>query len=142
MKYSLVCEGEIKYSSHKKISNSASLALFFRENWPSDLFRESVAVLALDRENKPIGYSVLFKGGVSASIVDPKVVFGFLLQLPTCASFALAHNHPSGSSRPSNTDGLITEKLKKAGSLMDLPMIDHIILGNSEYFSFADNGLI
>jgi DNA repair protein RadC len=104
--------------------------------------RECFKVVALNRANKPFAETIMFTGGRSATIIDPKMVFEWLL-LQRADAFIAGHNHPSGSLKPSQADIRITEKLKKAGQALDLPILDHVIVapGGGTY-SFADEGML
>lgn len=105
-----------------------------------DLNHEEFWVIYLNRANEVIGKENISKGGVSGTIVDPKVVFKAAVQFPASA-LILAHNHPSGQLKPSQADHQITKKLKEAGNALDIPVLDHLIIGDGNYFSFADEGV-
>ena len=81
------------------------------------------------------------EGGISGTIVDPKKVFKYCLDLHA-ASIILGHNHPSGQPTPSEADMNITKKLVDAGKLLEISVLDHIIVGLDRYYSFADEGKI
>ncbi|NVO01914.1 MAG: DNA repair protein RadC [Bacteroidetes bacterium] len=81
------------------------------------------------------------EGGVSQTIADPKKIFKFALE-NTASAIIVAHNHPSGKFQPSDEDIKLTKKLKEAGNLLDIKVLDHLIIGDNNYFSFADEGLI
>ena len=105
-----------------------------------DLNHEEFWVLFLNRANEVIGKENVSKGGVSGTVVDPKVVFKHAVQFPASA-IILAHNHPSGQLKPSQTDHQLTKKLKEAGQALDIPVLDHLIIGERNYFSFVDEGV-
>ncbi len=107
----------------------------------ADLKHEEFWVLYLDRANKIINTFQLSKGGISATVADPRLIFQQALGLGAC-SIILSHNHPSGQLKPSDPDKQLTHKIKDAGNLMDIKLLDHIIVTESGYFSFADEGLI
>lgn len=102
-----------------------------------DLNHEEFWVIFLNRANQVIGKQNVSKGGVSGTVVDPKVVFKMAVQFPASA-IILAHNHPSGNLKPSQADHQLTRKLKDAGRSLDIPVLDHLIIGDREYFSFVD----
>ena len=106
-----------------------------------DAAQEVVAVLALATNGKAIDCSVLFKGGINSSILEPRVIFTYLL-LQNAASFLVAHNHPSGNLEPSREDIYITERLKELGDLMQIPLQDHLIISSEGFISLAEQGLI
>ena len=105
-----------------------------------DLNHEEFWVIFLNRANQVIGKTNISKGGVSGTVVDPKVVFKEAVQFPASA-IILAHNHPSGNLKPSNADHQLTKKLKDAGNSLDIPVLDHLIIGDRDYFSFVDEGV-
>lgn len=104
-----------------------------------DLTREEFWILLLDRRSKVIAVEEIHIGGMSAMVVDPKVIFQKALERKA-SSLILSHNHPSGSPSPSMEDIRLTEKVKLAGSYIDIKVLDHIIIGDGAYYSFADEG--
>lgn len=105
-----------------------------------DLNYEEFWVIFLNRANAVIGKQNVSKGGVSGTVVDPKVVFKMAVQFPA-SGIILAHNHPSGNLKPSQADHELTRKLKEAGKALDIPVLDHLIIGDRDYFSFVDEGV-
>jgi len=106
----------------------------------ADLHHEEFWVLFLNRANQVIGKDRISQGGVSGTTVDPKVVFKLAVQYPASA-IILCHNHPSGQLKPSQADLQLTRKLKEAGNSLDIPVLDHLIIGEREYYSFVDEGV-
>jgi len=106
-----------------------------------DLPHEEFWIVLLNRANKVIDTKLVGRGGVSSTVVDSKVIFSFALE-SLASGIILAHNHPSGNLKPSNSDIRLTKKLVDAGEIMEVPILDHIIVGDNDYFSFADEGLI
>ena len=106
-----------------------------------DLHHEELWILLLNRGNKVIGQFLISKGGQAGTIADPKIIYKIALE-NNAASLVLAHNHPSGSLKPSNADLSLTKKMKEAGSLLDIIVLDHLIFTDSSYMSFADEGLM
>jgi DNA repair protein RadC len=104
---------------------------------------EQFWAIYLKRNHDVIKDQMLFKGGVSTTLVDIKVIFkhAFLLN---ASAIVLCHNHPSGNLKPSEADFTITKSIKKVANLMDVSIIDHVIIGNNDcegkYYSFNDNG--
>lgn len=105
-----------------------------------DLNHEEFWVIFLNRANQVIGKQNISKGGVSGTVVDPKVVFKMAVQFPA-SGIILAHNHPSGNLKPSQADHQLTRKLKEAGRALDIPVLDHLIIGDRDYFSFVDEAV-
>jgi len=106
-----------------------------------DMPHEEFWVMLLNRANKVIDTKLVGRGGVSSTVVDSKVIFSFALE-SLASAIILAHNHPSGNLKPSNSDIRLTKKIVDAGKIMEVPVLDHIIVGDNDYFSFADEGLI
>lgn len=106
-----------------------------------DLPHEEFWVILLNRANKVIDTKLIGRGGVSSTVVDSKVIFSFALE-SLASGIILGHNHPSGNLKPSNSDIRLTKKIVDAGKIMEVPILDHIIVGDNEYFSFADEGMI
>ncbi len=107
----------------------------------NDQSYEEFWCVTLNRSNCVIKTLPISEGGVAGTVADPKKIFKFALE-DNASSIIIAHNHPSGSLKPSNADIKLTQKCKEAGRFLELPVIDHIIIGNDKYFSFADEGLI
>ena len=104
-----------------------------------DLMQEAFWIILLDRRSKVISIEEVHLGGMASMVVDPKVVFQRALERKAC-SVILSHNHPSGAPSPSNEDIRLTEKMKSAGQFIDIKVLDHIIIGEGSYYSFADEG--
>lgn len=103
--------------------------------------QEQFVVLYLNRANKVIGSYELSKGGITATIADIRIILS--VGLKTLATgLILAHNHPSGNLKPSEADVTLTNKIKEAAKLMDIQLMDHIILTEGGYLSFADEGMM
>lgn len=109
-------------------------------NWSDQIeFVEEFNILLLNRTNRVMGVYNISKGGQSGTVVDAKVIFIAALKA-RASSIILAHNHPSGNLKPSQADIDITKKLKQAGELLDLAVLDHLIVTPFGYYSFADDG--
>lgn len=106
-----------------------------------DLNHEEFWILLLNRNHQVIRKSNISRGGVSGTVVDPKIIFKQALTHLACA-LIVAHNHPSGHLKPSKADISLTEKLKAAGRMLEIPVLDHLILTNEAYLSFADENLM
>ncbi len=103
----------------------------------SDLAHEEFWILLLDRANKIITNIRISMGGITGTVTDIRIIMKEALE-KGATSIILCHNHPSGNILPSNADKLITEKIKSAGNVMDIKILDHIIIGGDDYYSFAD----
>lgn len=106
-----------------------------------DLSHEEFRVILLNRANKVIQNQLISSGGVSGTVADPKIIFKYALD-SLASSIILTHNHPSGNLKPSQADINLTKKIKAAGVLLEIPVLDHLIFANDEYFSFADESLL
>ena len=100
--------------------------------------KEYVYAMYLDRANTVLGYALISSGGVSQTVIDPKIVFQYALKL-NASGIILAHNHPSGKLTPSAADKSITDKIREAGKLMDIELLDHLILSVDDYVSVCQN---
>ena len=107
----------------------------------SDLNHEQFWIMLLNNANKVIKLEKIGVGGMTGTTADPKKIFKCALE-NNAASVMLCHNHPSGNVVPSNADKQITNNLVKAGQFLEIKILDHIIIGNDNYFSFADEGLL
>jgi len=106
-----------------------------------DKAKEHFKLILLNARNKILGISTISIGSLNASIVHPREVFKDAI-VHNAYSVVLAHNHPSGDSEPSEDDLTITKRLKEAGKILGIEVIDHIIISKNGYFSFKDRGLI
>lgn len=105
-----------------------------------DLPHEEFWILLLNRSNKVISRQQISIGGVSGTVVDAKIIFKKALE-QLASSIILCHNHPSGNLKPSQADIDITRKLKKAGEVLEIAVLDHLIVSDQGFYSFADEGI-
>jgi DNA repair protein RadC len=132
----------IKPSEMAKISCSSDAEKIFRSIWGNSInYRESFYALYLNRANKVLGYQLISLGGICGTVVDVRCICQAALKA-SCSSIILAHNHPSGTNEPSDADIKITRKLKEAGSILDIALLDHLILMPEGYTSLADEGMV
>ena len=126
-----------------KLLSSNDSAEFIRQFFGDDIsIFESFFILMLNRANNTIGYSKISQGGIAGTVVDVRIIAKYAVD-SLCCSIILAHNHPSGNTLPSQADSKITDKIKNALALLDVVLLDHLILTESDgFYSFADNGLI
>jgi DNA repair protein RadC len=106
-----------------------------------DLPYEEFWILHLNRANQVLAKEKIGQGGVSGTVADVRIILKSAINKLT-SGLILAHNHPSGNLQPSNADKQLTEKIKNACRLLDISLLDHLIITNNSYFSFADNGLL
>ncbi len=124
----------------KKISSSSSGFEIFQPIL-GELGHEEFWIAYLNNSNKVLQVSQLSKGGITGTVVDVRLVFKNALQLGA-VGIILAHNHPSGTLRPSTADIDLTKKLKTAGQSLDIKVLDHLIITEKSYFSFADENML
>jgi len=121
-------------------------------NSPSDVARifmsqlrylntETLHVLSLDAKNHVTKQRRIFEGSLDVSIVHPREIFKFALE-ESAAAIIIVHNHPSGDPAPSKDDVKITEQLVEAGKILDIPVLDHIVIGDGRYVSLREQGII
>jgi DNA repair protein RadC len=103
--------------------------------------QEQFKIMLLDRKNSCLGVSTVATGGVSSCLVDLRLAFATALKARATA-IILAHNHPSGNPKQSEDDERLTAKFFKAGQLLDITILDHIVVTRNGYTSFSDNGLL
>jgi len=106
-----------------------------------DLPHEEFWVLFLNRSSAVLKKELISRGGVSGTVVDAKIIFKAAVE-SLASSVVLCHNHPSGNIKPSEQDIQITKKLAEAGKFLEIPILDHVIVSESGYYSFADEGMI
>ena len=103
-------------------------------------FQEEFIAIFLNNANEVIGYQKLSRGGMNATIVDMRILFSLALKTLSSA-IIISHNHPSGNLKPSHNDFKLTEKIRDAGLILDVKLLDHIIVSPTfAYFSFLDEG--
>lgn len=107
----------------------------------SDLSTEEFWAVFLNQSNKVLHFTKLTQGGIAESIVDSRILFKTALEQYATA-IIIAHNHPSGNLKPSAADIQITKKISEAGKLMNINLLDHLIITQKQFFSFADEGLL
>lgn len=106
-----------------------------------ELGHEEFWIIYLNNSNKVLQKNQLSKGGITGTLVDVRLAFKMALEVGA-VGIILAHNHPSGTLKPSEADKQITQKLKKAGESLDIKILDHLIITENAYFSFADEGIL
>ena len=147
LKITMASEVQAVYSKKDKIEttnicSSREVSEFAKRIFPVDTtYREAMICLFLNRANKIIGYATMSIGGTSGTMCDPKMIFQHAL-LSNASSIILVHNHPSGQLKPSNEDLKLTKKIKDGGNFLDIKLLDHLIITEESYYSFADEGTL
>ncbi len=127
--------------AEKKSLTSPNEAFWFFKPYLSDLQTEEVWAAFVNQKNKILHFSQISSGGISSSVVDVRVLFKTALDHFATGIF-LAHNHPAGSLQPSEEDIKITKQIHQAGKLLNITLIDHLILNQTSFFSFSNEGLL
>jgi DNA repair protein RadC len=138
----LVYKTTVKASERPVVNKSEDVYKLLLENWNKEtinLFEEGKIIL-LNQANRVLSLFSLSQGGITGTVMDPKLIFIAALKRGAC-NIILSHNHPSGNLKPSKSDEDLTSKVKAAGALLDIKVLDHIIISSEGYFSFADEGL-
>ena len=120
--------------------DAESIARYYMEDFRHQE-QEQLLLLLLDNKNKLLGEKVMFTGTVNASIVSPREIYLEAMKYHA-VGIILLHNHPSGDSTPSDADRRITRKIRDAGNLLDIPLLDHIVIGDKNYVSFHEKGYL
>ena len=142
-----VNEIKVSYSTEntkkQKITNSNVAFQVLLGSWNTDTLelQEEFKILMLNYANDVLGVYSLSKGGASGTVVDIKLLFAVALKC-YASNIIIAHNHPSGNLFPSESDKIITSKIKKASHLLDIKLIDHLIITKNGYYSFSEFGLL
>jgi DNA repair protein RadC len=142
IKISVSFDKILKKSELFKITSSRSAYELFLKVFNADTFHwsEEVIILCLNNSNKVVGFFKVSSGGMTGTVIDVRMIFTTALK-SLATSLIIAHNHPSGILTPSEADKNITKKLKQAGEVMDIKILDHLIITDENYFSFVDEGI-
>ncbi|MDZ4808984.1 MAG: DNA repair protein RadC [Bacteroidota bacterium] len=122
------------------IKSSGDIARYLQTKL-KDYRHEVFAVLYLNRANKVNHFEIVSEGGITGTIADPRIILRKALE-NDAVNIILCHNHPSGSLKPSRADEQLTNKIKEAARFLDIAVIDHLIVSEDGYYSFADEGLL
>jgi len=124
----------------EKVTSVNDLYKIFSQ-YLSDLQTEEFWTIFLDQKNHVIYKTQISKGGISGTLVDVRVIFRIAIE-HFATSVVVAHNHPTGNLTPSQPDISITRRIKEAGDLLDIKLLDHLIIGENSFFSFSEQGLL
>ena len=130
-----------KASERPKVLSSKTTYDLLLNCFDSDTieYRETFKVLLLNRGNKVLGVFNVSEGGINETIVDIRLILQAAI-LSNASSIILSHNHPSGETKPSRQDDIITNRIKTACEVMGITVLDHIVITNEKYYSYADEG--
>jgi DNA repair protein RadC len=133
---------KIKASERIQITSSETAYKVLKPYFDEEMeYKELFYVIYLNRANKVLGVHKISEGGCSGTVADGKIIFQGAL-LANAQAIILAHNHPSGNTKPSKQDIELTKKIAEFGKYIELPVLDHVILTEESFYSFADNGQI
>lgn len=124
----------------QQIASSADVASFLKAQYQY-LSKEVFVTVFLNQSNKILHYEIISEGGITGTVADPRIILQKALE-HKATGIILSHNHPSGNLKPSKQDEVLTEKIKQAAAYFDIKVLDHIIVSDEGYFSFADDGLL
>lgn len=126
-----------------RLRNIIDTVLILKELYNKDTFlwKEEMIMICLNANMQTIGYHKVSVGGMTASVVDVRTVFTVALKALAVA-IIISHNHPSGNKTPSQQDLAVTEQIKKAGEILNIPLLDHIIITQDSYYSFKGSNLL
>jgi DNA repair protein RadC len=139
----LIYKSKVKASKRPQVSSSKGAYDILLKAWDEHKieFVEQFKVLFLNKANKVLGIYDVSTGGISGTVADPRIIFAAALKANCCA-IIISHNHPSGNLKPSRQDEELTQKIKHGGALLDIRLLDHVIVSNEGFYSFADEGLL
>ena len=122
------------------VSSSTDVAVYLQSKL-QDYKHEVFAVIFLNRANKINNFRIISEGGITGTVADPRIILKKALE-EDAVSLILCHNHPSGSLKPSRADEELTYKIKEAAKFFDIKVLDHLIVSDDGYYSFADEGIL
>ena len=132
---------KVKAAERPKVRCSQDADALLRKVFPSLEHVEYFYIICLNRANQVLGFHQVSKGGISGTVTDVRVIFQVAIKTSS-SGLILAHNHPSGNTQPSEADLKITRKIKEAGALLDITVLDHLVITEEGYLSFADENLM
>jgi DNA repair protein RadC len=138
----IIYKSKIPASKRVQIKSSIDAYRLFWQSWDKNTIEycEEFRILLLNNKNAALGIAEISKGGVTSTIIDPRIIFGHAIKCHA-SGIILGHNHPSNNPTPSSTDIEITKKLIEAGKVLNIFVLDHIILcGDGSYISLGDEG--
>lgn len=139
----LIYKTKVKASDRPYISSSKTVYQLALQFWNRDTieFFEQFKILLLNQSSKVLGIYEVSSGGISGTVVDLRLIFASALKA-NAVSLIMIHNHPSGQVKPSEADKQITRKVREAGSILNITLLDHLIITPETYYSFVDEGAL
>ena len=136
-------KSKVPASQRPKITCSRDAYELFKDCWDQGSIShiEEFKILLMNRSNSVLGILPISKGGISGTVTDIRIILQAAI-IANASGFICCHNHPSNSLNPSESDNKITKKIKEAGNIMDIQLLDHLIITCDDYYSFADSGIL
>lgn len=139
--YKVMLVKDSNISSDKKTVTTPNDVVSTFENYLTGIDREHFCIALLDRKNNILGINTVSIGSINSSVVHPREVFKPAI-IFGASSIILCHNHPSGDPYPSKEDRDVTKRLKEAGEIIGINVLDHVILGDNRYYSFTEQNIM
>lgn len=139
----LCYKSKVKVSERPTIYTSGDAYNILIQYWDENTIEllEQFKILLVNRANRVVRISDISMGGVASTVVDPKIVFSTALKA-NASGIILAHNHPSGKLYPSKEDDSVTKRMNKAGGILEVRVLDHLIVTKEGYYSYSDEGTL
>lgn len=139
----IIYKTRVKASERPQIKSSKEAYVLLKSSWDHGKIEycEQFKILFLNQSLKVLGLYEMSSGGITGTVVDLRMLFSAALKA-NATSFMMAHNHPSGNLNPSEADKYMTNKIKMAGELLDIKLLDHLIITSESYYSFIDDGAL
>jgi len=137
----IIYKAKIKAAERPQIKMSSDVYHLFLATWDLNKIEllEQFKVMPLNQKNRVLGICEIASGSINQATVDTRLIFGMLVKVGATQAI-VCHNHPAGCTKPSEADKQLTRKLKEAGLLLDIKLLDHLIITPGSYYSFADEG--
>ena len=140
----LTYKTKVNPKDRTRVTSSKDAYKLLFDSWNKNMIEhvEEFKLLLLNQSNAVLGILSVSKGGIFGTVTDVRLIFQGALKT-NASGIIVCHNHPSGNLNPSESDTKITQKIKEAGNIMDIQLLDHLIItAEDSYYSFADNGLL
>ncbi len=139
----LVYKTRVKASERPQVKSSKEAYNLLKSSWDEGKIEyfEQFKILFFNQSLKVLGLYEMSSGGITGTVVDLRMLFSAALKA-NATSFMIAHNHPSGNLKPSEADKYMTKKIKMAGEMLDIQLLDHLIITSESYYSFTDDGAL
>lgn len=138
----LVCENIVTYNGEKVLNSPSEVYFFIKDTLKLDEYaEEQMYAIGINNAGSVTSFFKVGQGSVNYSTGNPSGIFKRLL-LANCTAFFVVHNHPSNKTEPSQADIQLTKNLKKVGAMLEIPLLDHLVIGEGNYFSFKEKNML